>query len=113
MYRVLSCVPYSVIENYVCIDYLCCHFKNLSVISSDKISEEASYNGLLSMGIPDLFMNLVSCHGFMEKQNSTVILVCQYCLVNYYLEKSFVILEHNSKQLSSVTNDAKLKFLCN
>ena len=51
LYRVLSCVFYSIIDNYVCIDYLCCNSKTLSVISSDKISEEASYNGLLGIGI--------------------------------------------------------------
>ena len=45
VYRVLRCVLYSVIENHVCIYYLCFHFKILSVISSDKIFEQASYNG--------------------------------------------------------------------
>ena len=38
-----------------------------------------------------------------------VILVCRSCLVHYYLEKGFVILEHNSKQLSSVPNDVKIR----
>ena len=50
LYRVLSCVFYSIIENYVCIEYLCCNSKTLSVISSNKIFEEASYNGLLGIG---------------------------------------------------------------
>ena len=83
--RVLSCVIYSVIDNYFCMDYLCCHYKELSVISSNEISEEVSYNGLLGIVIPESFKNLVSCHGFTKKPNSTVILVCRYCLVNYYL----------------------------
>ena len=52
VYRVLSCVLYFIIYNYVCIDYLWCHSKKLSIISSDKISEEASCNGLLGIGIP-------------------------------------------------------------
>ena len=43
-YMLLSCVLYYVIEYYVCIDYLCCQSKTLSVISSDKIFEEESYN---------------------------------------------------------------------
>ena len=51
VYRVLSCVLYSVIENYVCIEYICFHSKTLSVIFSDKIFEEASYNELLGIGI--------------------------------------------------------------
>ena len=108
VYRVLSCVLYSVIDNYVWIDYLCCHSKTLRIISSDRIFEEASYNGLLGIGIPEVLMNLISWHGFTKKKNSTVMLVCRYCLVNYYLSKGFVIFEHNSKQLISVTNGLKL-----
>ena len=30
--RVLSCIVYSIINNYVCIDYLSCQYKKLSVI---------------------------------------------------------------------------------
>ena len=60
VYRVLSCVIYSVIENYVCNNYLCCHSKKLSVISSDKIFGEASYNELLGIGIPEVLTNLIS-----------------------------------------------------
>ena len=33
-YRVLSCVIYYLVENYVCIDYLSCQSKTLSSISS-------------------------------------------------------------------------------
>ena len=54
-------------------------------------------------------MNLISCHGFVKKKNSTLVLVCQYCLVDYYLAKVLVIIEHNSKQLSSVSNNVKLR----
>ena len=53
-------------------------------------------------------MDLVSCHGFMKKPNSTVILNLKYCLVNYYFEKGLIIIKHNSKQLSSALNDVKL-----
>ena len=53
-------------------------------------------------------MNFVSYHGSMKKPNSTVILVCRYRLVNHNLTKGFVVLEDNSKQLSSVMNDVKL-----
>ena len=95
-------------REFFCIDYVCCHFKTLSVISSDKISEDASYNELRGIGILEVLMNLIYCHELMKNINSTVVLVCQYRLVNYYLEKGFVILEHNYKQLSSVPNDVKL-----
>ena len=82
--------------------------KTLSVISVDKIPEEASYNELLDIGIPEVLMNLVSCHKFTKNNNSIFILVCRSCLVNYYFAKRFVILEHNSKKLISVPNDLKL-----
>ena len=54
-------------------------------------------------------MNLVCFHGFMEKPNSTVVLNFQSYLVNYYLAKQFVIIDHNYKQLSSFPNDVKLR----
>ena len=40
LYWVLRCVLYYVIDNYVFTDYLCCHSKTFSIISSDKIFEE-------------------------------------------------------------------------
>ena len=104
MYRVLSCVIYSVIDNYVCIDYICYKYKKLSIISSDKIFEQALYDIWLGIGIPEVLMSLVSCHGFTEKPNRTVILNCQYCLV-----KGIVIIKHSSKQFISVSNDMKLR----
>ena len=50
--RGLICVVYSVIDNYVCIDYLGCQYKKSSVICSDKIFADMSYNELLGIGIP-------------------------------------------------------------
>ena len=35
-FRVLSCVLYFVIEDYVCIDYIYCLSKIISVVSCDK-----------------------------------------------------------------------------
>ena len=52
VYRVLSCDLYSFRDDYVYIDYICCQYKTLSVISSDKIFEQASYNILLGICIP-------------------------------------------------------------
>ena len=90
------------------IDYLCCHSKTLSVLYSDKNFESKIYNELIDIGNPEVLMNLVSCHELMNKPNSTIILVCRSSLVNYYLEKGFVIIEHNPNKLSSVLNDVKL-----
>ena len=85
LYRVLSCVVYYLIYNYVCIDYLLFQSKTLSSISSQKTFEQTSFNILLGIVITEMLLNLVSCHGFMKKPNSTVILNCQSRLVKNYL----------------------------
>ena len=74
VYRVLSCVIYTLVDNYVFIDYLSCQSKILYYISINLSFKETSFNLLLSIEIPELLLNLVSCHGFMKKSNSTVIL---------------------------------------
>ena len=69
VYRVLSCVIYYLIENYVWIDYLSCQPKTLSIISSNRIFKQTSFNILICIVIPKVLLNLVSCHGFTEKKN--------------------------------------------
>ena len=64
-----------------------------------------SYNELLCIGILEVLINLISFHGFMKK-NSTVVLLFRTWLVEYFF-KTFVILQYNSKQLSSVPNEGK------
>ena len=68
VYRVLSCVIYSLVYNYFCTDYLSCQSKTLSRISSKPTSEKTSFNILIGIGIPELLLNLVTCHGFVKKQ---------------------------------------------
>ena len=45
----------------------------------------------------------------MKKPNSTVILNCRSRLVNNYLSKGLYIIEKDSKQLSMLPNNMKLK----
>ena len=67
-FRSLSCVIYTIINHYVCIDYLDVQSKTLSEITVG--SKEGSkhrdkrFNIILCIEIPDLLMNLISCHGF-------------------------------------------------
>ena len=109
MYRLLSCVVYYIIVNYVCIDYISCQSKTLSSISSKPISEQTSFNILFGIGIPELLLNLLSCHGFVNKPNSTVVLNVQSRLINNYLAKVFYIIENYSEQKSMLSNDMKLR----
>ena len=108
--RVLSCVVYSIIDNYVCIDYLLSQSKTSSSISSKPKFEDTIFNILLGIGIPELLLNLVSCHGFMRKPNSTVILNFQSRLIENCLAKGFHIIEKDLKQLSLLPIDMKLIF---
>ena len=109
VYRVLSCVLYSLMNIYVWIDYLSCQSKNLRIISSNRKSKQKSFNTLLGIGIPYVLLGLISCNRFTEKLNSTVILNLRPCLVNNYLAKGFFIIENNSRQLSILPNDVKLR----
>ena len=54
LYRVLSCVVYTIIDSYVCIDYLPCQSRPLSEISSNPTFKDTSFNLLLGIGIPEL-----------------------------------------------------------
>ena len=55
------------IEKYVCIDYLCTLNKILSEINVDSSylhkHADMDFNNLFGIGIPDILMNIVSCHG--------------------------------------------------
>ena len=70
--------------------------------------EQTSFNILLGIGITELLINLVSCHGFTKKPNSTVILNWRSLMVNNHLEKRFFIIEKYSNKLSILPNDVKL-----
>ena len=68
VYRLSSCVVYSIKDNDFFIDYFLCQSKTLRPISSKLTFGETSFNVLLGIGITELLMNLVSCHNFMRKQ---------------------------------------------
>ena len=100
LFRVLSCVVYTLIDNYVCIEYLPCQSKTLCDISKNTTFKETTFNLLLGIGIPGLLLNLVYCNGFTMKSNSTVILNCQSRLINNYLSKCFSVINQGSKHLN-------------
>ena len=64
MFRGLGPDIYTMRDRFICIDYLCFHQhkysnndRNFSNTRSDKVSGK---------GIPDVLMNLMSCHGFAK-----------------------------------------------
>ena len=67
-FRVLSCVIYTIIDKYVCIDSLASDKSKLgylkTVWTGSHKHNGMDHNNLLVIGIPDLLSNLLSCHGF-------------------------------------------------
>ena len=89
-FRLLSCVIYITIKNYVCIDYLACKFfkseMTVGYIGGSKHGDK-SFDRIFGIGIPYLLMNLMSCHGFLRNKNSVVILKCSKRMLEYYSQK--------------------------
>ena len=84
----LSCVIYTIIRNYICIDYLCSESKKLNELglgSGGRFKHvNKSYDKILGIGTPDLLMNLVSSNGFLKNKDSVVILKCPKRMFEYY-----------------------------
>ena len=93
----LSCVIYTIIDKYVCIDYL--GTKKLKVSYLQIVYDGSSkhngmdYNNLLRIGIPYLLLNMLSCHGFLKNDDSVVIIKCPNRMSEYYFNKGFIELE--------------------
>ena len=105
-FKVLSCVIYTILDNYVCIDYLACQWRKLSEVSVDGKYSVKYFNKFLGIGIPDLLMNFLSCHGFTKNIKSIVILnVLKGCWNT--ISKIFGILERNSNSLKKILNLVK------
>ena len=71
---------YTIIDRYVCIDYLGTETKKISELnlgwSLKTRHENKDYDNLFGIGIPDFFMNILSCQGFLNNNESIVILKC-------------------------------------
>ena len=94
MFKVLSCVIYTIIDRYVCIDYL---GKEIMKISELRLGctlkskhEGMDYENLFGIGITDLLLNMLSCHIFLNNNESIVILKCPNRMSEYYFNKGFI-----------------------
>ena len=65
MFRVLSCVIYTIIRKYICIDYLGSEKSKLSYlrlgVSGGYKNLHKDYDNVLGFVIPDLLLNFLSC----------------------------------------------------
>ena len=97
MFRVLSCVIYTIIGKYFCIDYLGSEKSKLSDLrlgcTGKKKHNDTDYDVISRIGIPDVLLNLLSCHGFLKNIEYVVILKCPNRVSEYYFNKGFVIFE--------------------
>ena len=96
-FKVLSCVIYTIINNYVCIDILACESKKLSELNFGCRGilkhTNKNYDTILGIGIPDLSMNFMSCHGFLKEKHYVVVLKCPKRMLEKYFSKGFTLLE--------------------
>ena len=93
-FRVFSCVFYSIIKNYVCIDYLSCLYIKIGEITLGSIGGskyvDKRFNIILVIEIPDLFINLMSYRGFLKNINAVVILKFPKWMLEYYSQKDLL-----------------------
>ena len=80
MFKVLSCVICKIIDRYVCIDYLGTDIKKISELrlgcTLQTRHEGMNYESLFGIGIREILLNMLSCHGFYNNNESIVILKC-------------------------------------
>ena len=61
------------------------------------------------LGIPEILMNIMSCHGFVKYSISKVILTCRNAIVPYYFSKVFVIIETEACGVDNISITVKKK----
>ena len=80
-----------IMDNYLCVDFLCFAQTKLHVTSKGQGFENRTYNYVSGMSIPELIINIITCYLFVNDMKSAVILSCHSKVVDYYLQKWFVI----------------------
>ena len=116
MFKVLSCVIYSIIDRYVCIDYLDTEIKKISELnlgcSLKTRHENKDYDNLFGIGIPDIFMNMLSCQGFLNNNDSIVILKCPNRMSQKYFNKGFIQLTFDEDHLKKSSSQGQRQSWC-
>ena len=64
IFKLLISVVYSIMDNYLCANHLC--FQKARLHFSNKGFENTTFNDISGIIIPELLMNIISCHGFVN-----------------------------------------------
>ena len=103
MFRVLSCVIYTIISKYVCIDYLGSEKSKLSDLRLGVTGRykhlDKDYDNVLGFGIQYILLNLLFFQVFSKNNESVVILKCPHRMSEYYFNKGFNIFDCDEKKL--------------
>ena len=59
------------------------------------------------IGIPDLLMNLMSCHCFLKNKDSVVILKCPNRMIEYYFSKGLTYFDCNKTDSEILPSEVK------
>ena len=64
IYILVGAVIYTIIDEYICPDYLGLLQENLSKDNNN--SKKTNFNDLSELGIPEISMTIMSCHVFVK-----------------------------------------------
>ena len=62
--------------------------KIIKLSLSQTLFKDTSFDELSGIGIPEILLKFVSCYGFVQEKNLTLIFMCRSRLVLYYLSKT-------------------------
>ena len=107
----LSCVIYTIISKYICIDYLGYEKTTLSDLRLGVYGRykhlDKNYDNVLGFGVRDLLLNLLSFQGFSRNNEYVVILKCPHRMFEYYFNKGFIIFDCDEKNKKIIPYQVK------
>ena len=65
----------------------------------------------MGIEIPDLFLDFMSCHGFMKNKDSVVLLKFPKRIFEYYLSKGFIHLDCDKINLEKLPYEVKYRIV--
>ena len=69
--------------------------------------EGMDYDNLFGIGIPDIFMNMLSCQVFINNSESIVIIKCPNRISQYYFNNRFIQLPCDKDHLEKIPENVK------